>query len=108
MGRVHAHKYLQGLLCAFVHISANMSVTESELHFYYFLVRFPGTIEQLSGADPGAVDWVASHPPWVCSWGVHTTNPLFEHSLIYLNKSFLQTKSYDETQINLSDRVNRE
>ena len=107
MGRVHAHKYLQGYLC-FCTYSANMSVTESELHFYCFLVRLPGTIEQLSGADPGAVDWVASHPPWVCSWGVHTTNSLFEHSLIYLNKSFLQTKSYDETQINLSDRVNRE
>ena len=32
----------------------------------------------------GGGDWVASCPPWVCTWGVHTTNSLFEHSLIYL------------------------
>ena len=32
------------------------------------------------GADPGGkgVDWVASHPPWVCS--VHNTNSFFHFS----------------------------
>ena len=39
------------------------------------------------GGGGGGVDWVASHPPWVCN--VHKTNSLFEHSLINLNKPFL-------------------
>ena len=34
-------------------------------------------------ADPGEVDWLASHPLWVSS--VHNTNSLFEHSLLYSN-----------------------
>ena len=51
------------------------------------------------------VDWVVSHPPWVCS--VHIANSLFEHSNL-LEQTILVNKVYDEMQIDHSDRVNRE
>ena len=55
------------------------------------------------GADPGGkgVDWVASHPPWVCS--VHNT--AFSD---LLEQTILVSKVYDEMQIHHSDRVNSE
>ena len=58
-------------------------------------------ISRLAGADPRGMHLVASHPLWVCS--VHNTNSVCEHSLIYLNKTILVNKVYDETQINHSD-----
>ena len=50
--------------------------------------------------EGGEVNWVASHPPWVCS--VHNTNSLFDSDLLEL--TILVNKVYDETQINHSDR----
>ena len=52
-----------------------------------------------TGADPGGgVDWVASHPPLVCSVGIIFLSDLLEQTI-------LVNKVYDEMQINHSDRA---